>query len=94
MAGFMKAIDVYFDSNIEKVMYGDSVSPVTQEITSSGGCATLPSTSACYFKPIFKDGYEIDTYTNVETTDVDGVYSYSGSDDMSITFTSKLSGAL
>ncbi len=84
-------ITVNFDSNIEKVLYGGSSSVDYGAITTSGN-DVAKSVDVYYFKPVFKDGYEIDTYENVDTTDVDGVYSCSSSADVTVTFTSKLSG--
>lgn len=82
MAGFR--ITVTFDEGIEKVMYGAFASQESEIVTSGSSLSVAPDT---YFKPIFKDGYVINTFEGVKETSTEGVYSYTTD---TIVFTSKL----
>lgn len=59
MASF--AITVHFDSGIEKILYGDSATNLNKTIAVSD--TTITTLVPLYMQPIFKSGYEIDTYT-------------------------------
>lgn len=91
MAGYIFSID--FDSGIEKVLYGNDSANLTKEITTSGDNGST-STVPVYMKPIFKNGYEINTYSesagSAITRDGD-IYITNPTNGGSITFTSKLS---
>lgn len=83
---------IEFDVGIEKVLYGSSSTNLdTEAIVSPTETSTV--TFPVYLKPVFKSGYEIDTYTasdNAPTRDGD-IYAYIPAPGGSIIFTSKLS---
>lgn len=92
MAG--NSYTVNFDEGIEKVEYSDSLHTFPSgEITSSG--QTISGYVEFYMRPIFKQGYELDT-TNVSLSDSSpDIYTAQDVNKKSvlnINFTSKQSG--
>ena len=89
MAGSTYTIN--FDTGIEKVEYSESlVDFPSGEVTSSG--QTVGGAIELYVRPIFKQGYELDS-TNAVLTDTNGIYACR-KDNINITnvtFTSKQS---
>jgi len=79
-------VSVKFDSGIEKVMYG-SLTSQGEEITSSPAIVRLVTDT--YFRPVFKDGYGVDTANGVDDMG-DGLYVWGMTN--SIEFTSKPGG--
>ncbi len=70
MAGNTYTIN--FDTGIEKVEYAQSLYDFPSgELTSSG--QTVGGATELYVRPIFKQGYELDS-TNVVLTDTNGIY--------------------
>lgn len=85
MAGF--SITFTFDSGIEKLTWGTST-PLTAEITASPATVNI-GTENVYIKPIFKNGYIIDTFTGVSDAG-NGLYRSNIPADRNVSFTSKL----
>ena len=85
MAGF--SITFTFDSGIEKLTWGAST-PLTAEITASPTTVNV-GTENIYIKPIFKNGYIIDTFTGVSDVS-NGLYRSNVLTDRNVSFTSKL----
>lgn len=85
MAGF--SITFTFDSGIEKLIWGDST-PLTAEITASPATVNIGIENV-YIKPIFKNGYIIDTFTGVSDAG-NGLYRSNIPADRNVSFTSKL----
>lgn len=90
MAGSTYTIN--FDTGIEKVEYAQSLDDFPSgELTSSG--QTVGGTVELYVRPIFKQGYELDS-TNVVLTDTNGIYGCRKKNYVvitNVTFTSKQS---
>lgn len=93
MAGFNFTIN--FDTGIEKVEYSNSLNAFPQgEVNSSG--QTITSASAeFYVRPIFKQGYEIDTTNVAPTSSSSGIYEciVDHTPVHNVTFTSKQSAS-
>lgn len=93
MAGFNFTIN--FDTGIEKVEYSNSLNAFPQgEVNSSG--QTITSASAeFYVRPIFKQGYEIDTTNVAPTSSSSGIYEciIDHTPVHNVTFTSKQSAS-
>lgn len=85
MAGF--SITFTFDSGIEKLIWGTST-PLTAEITASPATVNIGIENV-YIKPIFKNGYIIDTFTGVSDAG-NGLYRSNIPADRNVSFTSKL----
>ena len=93
MAGISFTIN--FDTGIEKVEYGASQDNFPQGEANSSGQTVTQSTFDFYVRPIFKQGYELDT-TNVSQTANPGIYvcvDEGGKPVYNITFTSKQSAS-
>ena len=89
MAG--RTFTINFDTGIEKVEYSTSFNQFpTGEATTSG--QTVASPTDFYVRPIFKQGYELDS-TNVAPTGTNGIYTClkDGVFIKNVTFTSKQS---
>ena len=89
MAG--RTFTINFDTGIEKVEYSTSLNQFpTGEATTSG--QTVAGLTDFYVRPIFKQGYELDS-TNVTPTGTNGIYSCmkDGVLIKNVTFTSKQS---
>lgn len=84
MAGF--SITFTFDSGVEKLTWGDST-PLTAETTASPATVNV-GTENIYIKPIFKNGYIIDTFTGVSDVG-NGLYRSNILADRDVSFTSK-----
>lgn len=85
MAGF--SITFTFDSGIEKLIWETST-PLTAEITASPATVNIGIENV-YIKPIFKNGYIIDTFTGVSDAG-NGLYRSNIPADRNVSFTSKL----
>ncbi len=93
MAG--SSFTINFDTGIEKVEYGTSQDNFPQGEANSSGQTVTQSTFDFYVRPIFKQGYELDT-TNVSQTANPGIYvcvNEGGKPVYNITFTSKQSAS-
>nr|DAW66812.1 MAG TPA: hypothetical protein [Caudoviricetes sp.] len=91
MAG--SSFTINFDTGIEKVEYGTSQDNFPQGEANSSGQTVTQSTFEFYVRPIFKQGYELDT-TNVSQTANPGIYvctNEGGKPVYNVTFTSKQS---